>query len=158
MDPSLISSALSGITTAMDIGKTALSARDASLVAEGVTKLNESLLKAQQDLSSAMAQLLNLQQEHIKITEELRIAKEAMAERGRYKLVKIADGQFVCQLDVGAQEAGAGEPGSVEPMHYACQSCFSLGRKVVLQKVWASGWALHCPGCKTNVQTSMPGG
>lgn len=155
MDFGLISSALGAITAAKDIGKAALTVRDANLVAEHVSRLNDTLLKAQEALFAHNAQLLELQQEHFKATEELRQLKEAIAERGRYTLVELSRGQFAYRANTAPELGRAGEPDSTDPTHHICQQCFDgvEKKKVVLQRRTPlyGGNVLWCPSCKVEI-------
>ena len=140
----------SAITAAKQIGQAALGVRDFNLVAEKIAAINEQLLKAQDALLSHNAAMFQLQKENFEAREELRKLEEAMAQRGRYTLVKLAERSFVYRVNVDPELGGASNPGSAQPLHYVCQPCLDIGRKVVLQMTTTMGAnALHCPVCKT---------
>ncbi|WP_241065483.1 hypothetical protein [Achromobacter insuavis] len=158
MDLSLVTGAVGALRTALDIGKAAVEIRDANKLNEVVIRMNEQLLNAQQSLFAHNAELLNLQQEHFKATQELRELNEALSERRRYTLFELGTGKFVYRA--------AGRPvlderdGEIisEPEHYICQPCFDgpAKAKIILRGSYAADlgrpreiW--HCPHCKTGI-------
>lgn len=146
MDLASISTAVSALKAAKDIGQAAVAFRDFNQAAGAIAQINEQLLKAQDSLFTHNAQLMELQQQHFEAREELRKLKEALAEKARYTLFEISPGEFVYRSDVVPQQGGSGEPGAAQPLHYLCQTCFDKGSKSVLQK---PGDRLYCPLCKT---------
>lgn len=152
MDFSLISSAVTAINGAIDLGKGALSIRDEAKAMDIVRAMNEKLLDAQQRLFELGAAINALQHENFQAAQELREVREALAERGRYTLVAISDGQFAYRVNPTPALGGTGDPGLTEPDHYVCQKCFDgPGKdKVVLQRrgMLGGGRYLECPGCK----------
>lgn len=156
MDMTLVTGTVGALRVAVDIGKAAIGIRDANKLAEVVVSMNEQLLNAQQSLFAHNAELLDLQQQYFQTTQELREAKEALADRRRYALFDIGDRQFVLRADARPASSGPGEPVAAEPEHYVCQPCFegSSKTKVVLQHFGKAagrraGWL--CPACKTIV-------
>jgi hypothetical protein len=150
MDFSMISGAMTAITAARDIARTAVDIRDAAKLTAVTTALNEQLIKAQESLFQLSANLMALQQEHFKTTEELRKLNELLAERGRYSLVEIGNGMFAYRVNVAPKGSDMQNPGSLEPDHYVCQLCFNKGIKSVLQSQpnsWG-GSSLNCFSCK----------
>lgn len=154
MDFSQISIAVGALKTAKDIGQAALAFRDFNQTAAALTQINEQLLKAQDGLFAHNAQLMELQQRYYDTVEELRKAKESLAERGRYRLFEISDRVFVYEANIGASNGDVGDPNSMEPLHYVCQPCFDKGVKSVLRKhVYWGEVSLECPICKEKFAT-----
>lgn len=152
MDFSVIAAAVSSINGAIDLGKNALGLSNAAEAKKVVVAMNEKLFDAQQRLFELSSTLNTLQQEKFQSAQELRELKEALAERGRYTLVAISDGQFAYRVNPTPALGGTGDPGLTEPDHYVCQKCFDgPGKdKVVLQRrgMLGGGRYLECPGCK----------
>lgn len=153
MDFSLITSAVSAINGAIDLGKGALSIRDEAKAMEIVRAMNEKLLDAQQRLFELGAAVNALQHENFEATQELRELKEALAERGRYSLVELSPGQFAYRVNPAPALGGASDPTFPQPDHYICQKCFDgpTKAKVILQRRFRAGgrssyW--HCASCK----------
>ncbi len=150
MDFSLVSAAVSAIKASSDIGKAALSIRDANLLSLEVARMNEQLLRAQDALFRHNSQLLELQQDLMEKNEALRKAQETIAERARYRLTEVSDGNWVYRstvLTMGDEAAPKDRP------HYLCQPCFDSGRTVVLQYSFTESWGkgFNCPVCKLRV-------
>jgi len=152
LDFSLITSAVAAINGAIDLGKGAMSVRDEAKAMDIVRAMNEKLLDAQQRLFELSAAINALQHENFHATQELREVREALAERGRYSLVEISNGQLTYRINPSPTLCGASDPSSPEPDHYICQKCFDgPGKnKVVLQRRFRTGgrnsyW--HCAGC-----------
>lgn len=150
MDYSLISTAFNALRAAKDIGNAAIELRDWNQMATEITKINGELLKAQDALFAHNASLLNLQQQNAQMVDDLRKAKEALAERGRYTLFEIGRGKLVYRANIIQPQSDAAITVAPEPMHYLCQPCFDLGRKMVLQLYLdaADGPVACCPHCK----------
>nr|WP_321268233.1 hypothetical protein [Alcaligenes faecalis] len=156
MDYSLISSAVSAINGAIDIGKAVVTLRDDSKATEIVRAMNEKLLDAQQRLFELSAALNTLQHENFQAAQELRELKETLAERGSYSLVDLGNSNFAYRKNLVPQESGATEPGLAESVHYLCQSCFDgpSKRKVVLMPN-RMGWP-RCSVCNTEMRCRLP--
>ena len=157
MDPSLISAAIGSIRAAKDLATAAVSVRDWNLVATELAKVNEQLLRAQDALFSHNAQLLEMQQELFAAKDELRRAKETLAERGRYALSETSRGAWAYRerpLPVDQNSNAANADSS--RVHYVCQPCFDAGKKAILQIGADLGGALlHCPLCKTRLRIDL---
>ncbi|MCD0496910.1 hypothetical protein LP085_08635 [Achromobacter sp. MY14] len=153
MDFSLITSAVSAINGAIDLGRGALSIRDEAKAMEIVQAMNEKLLDAQQRLFELGAAVNALQHENFEATRELRELKEVLAERGRYSLVEISPGQFAYKTNPAPALFGTSDPAFTQPDHYICQQCFDgpSKTKVVLQRRFFMGgvYQLTCPSCKS---------
>lgn len=153
MDLSLVGTALTSINAAISLGRGAVALRDDAKAQEIVGAMNEQLLDAQQRLFELSAALLALQQEHFETAQELRELREALAERDRYSLFRLPNGQFAYRVNGTPALGGAADPTLSEPDHYICQQCFDGGgkHKVVLQRrfrVGAGSYHLECPACK----------
>ncbi len=145
MDASQISIVATSLSMARDITKTIIGIRDANLVAEKVTALNDQLLKAQEALLAHNASMFQLQSQYFEACEELRKLQEAASEQGRYTLFELVPGKFTYRVNIAPEQSGSGKPGSTEPMHYVCQGCFDNGRKSVMR---ISPYLAFCPQCK----------
>jgi hypothetical protein len=153
MDFSLVSTAVSALTSAKELGKAAMAVRDFNQVADIVAKLNEQLLHAQEALFRHNGELFRLQQEHAEAVAKLGKMESALAERGRYTLAVIGNGQFAYQSKVMPDIGEESSPGHAEPQHYVCQACFDRGVKTVLQKSLTSWGAEYwlCGSCKAEL-------
>jgi len=156
MDFSLITTAMGAISSAIDIGKTAIAVRDDSKASEVVGAMNEKLLNAQQRLFELSAAIGSLQQENFQAAQELRELREALAERGRYSLFALGDRQFAYRVNPTPALSGAVDPGLAEPEHYICQQCFDGPTKAkVVLKFFPAGpgsdayWV--CPSCRDSI-------
>lgn len=159
MDFSLITSAVTAINGAIDLGKGALSIRDEAKAMEIVRAMNEKLLDAQQRLFELGAAVNALQHENFEAAQKLRELSESLAERGRYSLVAISDGQFAYRVNPAPALGGTGEPGLAEPDHYVCQKCFDgpgKDRVVLQRKFRLSHYFYLCPGCRTEFACPSP--
>lgn len=150
MDYSLISTAMASLRLAKDLSNAAIELRDWNQMAGEITKINGELLKAYDALFTHSASLLDLQEKYAQMVNDLRQANEALAERGRYTLFEIGRGKLVYRLNVVQAKGDAAEAVRHEPVHYLCQPCFDLGRKMVLRLYpdAADGPAACCPHCK----------
>lgn len=154
MDFSLITGAISSLTSAKKLADAALQVRDFNQASAAISQINDQLLEAQQRLFAHNAALLMLQQQHFEATNEIRELKEALAERGRYSLFELSEGVFVYRVHQVPQQGGTTEPGEAEPQHYLCQGCFDKGIKSVLQKGSRVGHLyLLCPQCDSKFPT-----
>lgn len=154
MDFAAIGAITSSITSATDIAKGLISARDQANIQEKTATLLEQLLKAQESLLAHNAALLQLQHQHFEAREELRKLHEAASERSRYSLVEVTRGCFAYRVNITPQQSGASEPATTEPVHYLCQPCFDKGVKSVLmsaQCTMTGGSVLKCVVCKTSI-------
>lgn len=159
MDIALVTGAVGALKTALDIGKTAVTLRDAAKLNEVVIAMNEQLLNAQQSLFMHNAQLMALQQEHFDAMQELRDLKESLKERGHYSLFEIAPGKFVYRGNDQLPNDG-GDRSSASPEHYICQPCFD-GPSKAKMVLWANTdnyEGIHntywiCPSCKHTLST-----
>ena len=144
----MITGAISSINLAKDIGKTLLAIRGFNEVAPVVAKLNDELLKAQDALFRHNTELLALQQKQFEITEELRKAKESIAERGHYTLVEVSDRMFAYRVNIPPVSSDVSNPVPAQVLHHLCQPCFDKGIKAVLKMYTYFGAAsslMKCP-------------
>lgn len=150
MDYSLINTAFTALRAAKDISTAAIELRDWNQMVGEMTKINGELLKAQDALFTHNANLLELQHEMAQMVNDLRLAKEALAERGRYSLFEIGRGKLVYRFNVVQSESEGAEAIAKQPIHYLCQPCFDLGRKMVLRLYpdAADGPVACCPHCQ----------
>jgi hypothetical protein len=154
MDISGIAAVTSSVAAAASMAKALMGIRDHVLISERVAALYDQLLKAQEGLLAHNTALLQLQEEHFKVREEVRALKEAASDRGRYSLFKFPSGSVAYRMNVTPEEGGAVQPGAAQPEHYICQPCYDIGRKVVLQPRYLLGGisgGLECTACQAVV-------
>lgn len=147
VDVSMLSTAVTCLTAATDIGKSITGIRDATVANTKVIEIQELLLKAQQSLFGHGAELQRLQQENFDLRERLRGLESEALNKLNYTLVELKTGCWAM-----ARLADKDVPNVFVPNNYVCQPCFSAGREVVLQRGSFYG-AIHfdCPVCKTRV-------
>ncbi|KLD63906.1 hypothetical protein [Dyella japonica] len=150
MDLALINTAVTSLAHIRQLGEAMKDIRDFNLVAAQVAEINSQLLKAQESLFAHSAQMHELQAKYREVSDELRKANEALAERGKYHLHELSPGVFVYRCGEGEQ-----------PVHHLCQPCFDKGTKAVLQR--HNRWgaiSIDCPICNKQFHTgehvSMP--
>ena len=152
---------ISTLTNAKQLAQAAMDLRDFNSQTAAITEINGQLLKAQEQLFVHQSQLLQLQEQHFEAREELRKLKEAQAERERYSLFDVGEGQFVYRVNLVPEQSGAAEPAAAEPLHYLCQPCFDGRVKSVLQTIWTGtkhtgrSEALRCSICETKRYTGQ---
>jgi hypothetical protein len=143
MDLALINTAFASLTHIRQLGEAMKDIRDFNLVAAQVAEINSQLLKAQESLFAHSAQMHDLQAKYHGVSEELRKANDALAERGKYQLHELSPGVLVYRCVEGEQ-----------PAHHLCQPCFDKGTKAVLQRhVRWSAVSLDCPICDKQFHT-----
>ncbi len=132
MDLSLITSAISGAQTAVELVKTAVSARDQAKAEEAVadTKKNlaiayDSLLSVSQEAMKLVQQVMTEKEVSQTLREEVKRLTAEIEDRKRYVLTNIGGGVL----------AYAFKPtdGEADVAHYLCQPCMTKGHKSVLQ-------------------------
>lgn len=154
MDITALSAAISSVAGAIEIGKAAIATRDVAVVGEATQRLMQHLLDTQNALVAHNAALRQLLEENLEMREQVACLKEALDDRARYAVVEFTHGHFALQVNKVPALGGADVPSVLEPTHYICQSCFSKGRKLVLQpaihKFDGLGFrnALICPDCR----------
>ena len=153
MDFGLISSAVSSLVAAKDIGAAMIGVRDGNLVAGTIAQMNEQILKAQEALLTHSLQMSELQQRHFEALEKLRTMEKLVADRGRYALTELEPGSFAYRSLV-PERTNDGDHAVPEPTHYVCQPCFDQDLKVVLQRQDTYGKiTLRCSACRTDYPT-----
>lgn len=135
--------ALSSLQTALSLGRAMVDVRDSAKAQDQLIKFNEAIISAQQNLIEA-------QQEHQKLIDELRRAREECEElrrwdeeREKYVLRGIAQGVFAYM-----PTAYSGELVYAQKL---CTNCFDQYRKSTLQQFRVEKGrqlGLRCPnGC-----------
>jgi hypothetical protein len=155
MDFGLISTAVSSLVAAKDLGAAMIGVRDSNIVSGTIAQMNEQILKAQEALLTHSLQMSELQQRHFEALEKLRAMEKLIADRGSYSLHEISRGSFVYRSNFPERLGHDGNPIAPEPVHYVCQPCFDKNVKVVLQQhdVWGK-ITLNCSACKTEYLTT----
>jgi hypothetical protein len=145
MEMTLFSAIGATLKTAQESINIALESRDLIKNAAVIQQLSS----AQQSVLSLTAQLFELQNKYLETAEELTKLKKALAQRESYSLFEISKGIFVYRMNVAPESSGAGNPGTAEPVHYVCQTCFDRGIKSVLQRSNDGWWqiTLDCNIC-----------
>ncbi|MEP3525220.1 MAG: hypothetical protein ABJN24_07310 [Hyphomicrobiales bacterium] len=132
---------LGALKTALDLTKGLKDINDAALRNSAVIELQEHILSAQQEQFALS--------EHVRQLEKQIAEFEAWEhEKTRYELKELEPGNFAYALKEGM--------GEVEPAHYLCASCYSNGRKEILQGN-TSCYGLRiirCGNCKAEIKHS----
>jgi hypothetical protein len=151
MDLSLIGAAATSLGLARDFGKAAMAVRDFNEMAAIVSKLNDQILKAQDNLFALQSELLREQQEHFEALKKVREMEQALDDRREYSLVEIGNGFRAYERKNSAISANDGLPEAPVDPQYFCQPCFeSKGLKSTLQPSIYMGTrvGLECRICK----------
>jgi len=144
-DMGSISAIAASINAAVNITKAMKDLRDLALVQSKVIELQGVILEAQSGLFTA-------NEERASLIEEIREAESKIAqletwnaEKQRYQLTDIGDGNFAYAL---RQSMSSGEP-----PHYICTACYQNSKKSILHH-FETGSGLHvvtCPGCSAKM-------
>jgi len=144
-DMGSISAIAASINAAVNITKAMKDLRDLTLVQSKVIELQGVILEAQTGLFTA-------NKERASLIEEIREAKSKIAqletwnaEKQRYQLTDIGDGNFAYVL---GQSMSSGEP-----PHYICTACYGNSKKSILQH-FETGSGSHvviCPSCSAKM-------
>ena len=109
---------LGAVKTALDVAKGLKDISDATVRNNAVIELQELILSAQQAQFALT--------EHIsQLEKQVADCKAWEREKERYELKELMSGYFAYALKEGV--------GKVEPEHYLCASCYSNGKKEILQ-------------------------
>jgi hypothetical protein len=126
-----ISSAISSFSTAVGLLRGALNARDEGKIKEALTDMTSRLFTISE-------QGAKLAMENEELKAQIRELQEQAAERERFVLHEVRPGAFVLRFEPTSDDK--------TPVHYACQACRGLGRKVVLRLDHRTlGTELSCP-------------
>lgn len=158
MDASLIAGALSSLKAVQDIGASLIGVRDWNLVASKIAEMNGLLLQAQDRVFEHRQQTLALQQQLAEVTDKLRVAEQALAQRGQYTLVEVGDGLWAYRSELLRDGANLDVQMPAQRPHYCCQVCLDgSGKRVVLVRGDSfRGPELSCPACKLTLTPIDP--
>lgn len=132
MNLDLITGAISGAQAAVELVKTAVSARDQA-------KAEEAVADTKKNLSIAYSSLLAVSQESVKLVQQVMAEKEvsqALREEIKRLKAELEDRNRYTLTDIGGGVlAYAFKPveGESDAAHYLCQPCMTKGHKSVLQ-------------------------
>lgn len=156
MDLTTVSALFASLKAAKELGQAALSIHEFNEIAPVISNLNSELLKAQDSLFAHNTELLLLQQEHFKATQELAKIREALAEKARYTLFDLGGGQFVYRADARPAGTHMGNPVGAEPEHYVCQKCFDgPDRRKVVLGFRRGSFSWHCAVCDSSLYVEV---
>lgn len=124
--------ALASLSTTLGLARVAVEARDDAKIRNALFDMSDRLL-------SVHAAAAHLAAENEKLEAQLRELKEKLVDRQRYVIREVERGRFALAYQPTADDS--------TPAHYACQACFSAGKKVVMQSINSAytGWHLSCP-------------
>lgn len=125
-----IGSALSSLSAAFGLAKSAVEARDEAKIKDATAEINEKLLALSTSAFSLIEKNSALARRINDLEAELAELQRKVSERENYSLYELAPGRFVYRFNP-ADDSG-------NPGHYVCQLCYDQGVKSVLR--------LHQPG------------
>jgi len=137
-----INAAIGAATTAINILKTAVEARDDAKIKAAVIDISIRLLDVSTSADNLAAENGTLQGNLHSAQAELRELREKVTERDRYTLSKLGSlGEFYAyKLRAPAELSDRTD----EVPHYVCQPCFDGGKKSVLR---VGTYTAKCPVC-----------
>ncbi|MGY2492367.1 hypothetical protein [Cupriavidus sp. CP313] len=148
-----LTTAVASASTALDLLKTALKARDQALTEKAVADMvdqlrnvNMAALEASQEALKGIRQARAADQRIAELEAEVRELQAKADERDLYELMAIGSFSFAYALKE--------PPANGQDRHYLCQACFDAGKKLVLQRAGGSS-ILRCPGCKAEVRSGV---
>jgi hypothetical protein len=124
VDMTLVSGIAGSLKTAFEIGKTIKEINDLSAVRSKVIEMQDLILGAQSSAMAAQTQLFEVLQENAELKRKASAVDEWNTTAARYALKDYGGGTFAYEL----RDATNGEPS-----HRLCPSCFSQGKKSILQ-------------------------
>lgn len=150
MDFTGLAAITGGLSSALDIGKAAVAARDAAKLSDAVLEMRDKIMDAQQRVMLLGAEAMALRDELGRAKDEALKLKAALQDRGSYELATVFNGATAYKPKV---EPGKDGGDAAQPTHYVCQRCFDVGIKVVLQPRFEEGQSvgLRCTGCNTTL-------
>lgn len=146
MDIGSIQAAIGGLQAAGDIAKSMIGLHDATVLKTKTIELQSAILAAQSSALSAQSEQFALVDRIRELEEEIRRMEAWDAEKQRYELTDIGNGQFTYSLKEGMQPP--------EPPHSICANCYNQGQKSILQGSSKMGRkSLICNRCKAEIVT-----
>jgi hypothetical protein len=144
-----IATTLGSLKAALDIAKSFIGVRDATVIQTKVFELQREILSAQQSALSAQQAQFSLLEKIGDLEKQIADMKAWETEKERYQLTEVALRVFAYALKP--------KMGSVEPPHWICAACYQNGKKSILQgfKSGQSGWTHSCPVCHTEISTGF---
>lgn len=113
-----ISTAISSLSAAIGLARGAMEARDDAKVKEAIIDMSNRLFSIHEAASKLAAENQELQLQITKLKQE-------QIDRERYVLREVDVGCFALLYQPITDDP--------TPLHYICQACFSLGKKIVLR-------------------------
>ena len=141
-----ISSLVSSLAHAKNLGSALLDERDRQKAAAIQIDLTNQIVQAQGQLSQVLGAIIDKDGAIQTLTQRVRELEAQQSEKARYRLAKVGTlGEFFAyELRPAAELVERSD----EPAHFLCQPCFDAGKKSVLRKDYA---LLICSLCKTKV-------
>lgn len=119
-------SIIAGITSAFDLLRGGLRARDDAKVSAATIEISQRLLELGQLTSTAQQEVATLRSSEGELHRRIAELEKRQTERDKYSLHEIRPGAF-------AYASQQPEAGMDTPQHYLCQPCFDDGLKRVLR-------------------------
>ena len=143
VDVPAIAGTVSALKGAMDIAKTMVGLANSQAARAKVIELQAAILDAQQSAFAANEERATLIKRVSALEEKLRGVEKWDAEKQRYELVDIGDGNVAYQLKPPMRGG--------EPPHYVCANCYQKGKISILAHMdtRSMGDLLTCAGCQT---------
>jgi hypothetical protein len=151
MDIGSFAAMASSLKAAGDITKAMLGLRDTALIQAKVIELQREIMSAQSSALAANAILTELQQRHRDLEKKLADLEGWEREKARYRLTDYGGKTFAYDLKPDHAEG--------EPPHTLCPSCFTGGKKAILQFRSQNGLqqqTADCPLCDRQFQFGEP--
>lgn len=147
-----LTTAVASASTALELLKNALKARDQNLtdkaIADMVDQLRNVNMAALEASQEALTGVREARKADLRIAEleaEVRELKSKADERDKYHLVQVGNNSFAYTL----KEV----PPDGQQRHYLCQACYdNSGKNVVLQRIPGRS-ILKCPACESEIQS-----
>lgn len=145
-----ISSLVSSLAHAKNLGSALLEERDRQKAAAIQIDLTNQIVQAQGQLSQVLGAIIDKDGTIQTLTQRVRELEAQQSEKARYRLAKVGTvGQFFAyELRPAAELVERTD----EPAHFLCQPCFDGGKKGVLRQ---SGIWMQCPLCNSRDQIEL---
>lgn len=144
-----IGSAIAVFSTLKDLGAGLVNERDRQKAATIQIDFTNQLIEAQTHLMQLLGTVVSQQGQIGALEQRCSDMQAAKAEKERYVLAKVGTERefYAYRLRASAELVERAD----EVVHFVCQPCFELGKKVVLSGNGDGYW--ECPVCKHGAQT-----
>lgn len=142
-----IMGALSALSSAINIGKTAIAARDQNLIDDAVAKMNQKLADVSQSAIALLQEKYQLVEEANDLREKYRKLEASLTDLAGYEPHQTRGGALCLRPKLGLPEAKL----SV----HVCANCAAAGKKTYLQPIH-DGYFLECPAGHPKIPSDKP--